>query len=517
MPEYLRALVVILGLSIPLFALLKQPWFGLPISTEDFCRRRNLWLTITILAFLAPGFWVYVFLSTVILYISSRRETNPLGLYLFVLFVLPPFSSEIKGLGQISLLFSIGPLRLLSLLILFPAWLTLRRQLGYNGFGRFWADRILVGYILYQLVLRLAGDTFTNAIREGIFYSFTDVYLPYIVASRGVRNILRFQDAIASLAVAACILGLLAVIEYGKEWLLYSSVDEALGIYFSLGGYLGRGGKGVRAMVTAGHSIALGYILCISLMLFFSLKVVMVRKASWWVASCIMSLGLIVAMSRGPWVGALAGIVTYILLSDRAFRDLLILAGVVLLLALALFLSPYQDRVIDLIPFIGTVDEGSVTYRQDLVTVSMVVIKQHILFGSPNFRAEPVMQQLIQGEGIIDPVNTYIVVALAQGLVGLTLFSGIFFAALGSLYFSWRSISRSDVYMRNLGRSIMAAMIAMMIMIATTSPILHIPTVYWMLSGFCVGYVALCRASSFKISSEPVKRPRSGSEAGALA
>ena len=509
MPEYLRALVIILGLSIPLLLLLKRPVFDFPIAAEDFSRRRNLWLAITVVAFVAHSFWVYAFVTGAMLFQTRRREHNAMALYLFLLYALPPFSVAIKGLGPIEQIFGLSHMRLLSLFVLLPAWLALRRQTESSGFGRFWADRFMLGYLLYQLVLNFSGNTFTNAIRQGVLYSFTDIYLPYMVASRSLRTLARFRDAIASLAIAACIMGLLGVFETAKGWLLYSTLDDVLGVSFGMGNYLGRGEIGLRATVTAGHGIAFGYIMAISLMLYTALKFSMRNSTAWWVGAAFMAMGLLVGLSRGPWMGAAGALFFYLFFSANRAQDYTKFAAVAIVLVVALFLSPYQRQVIDVIPFIGSLDSGSVDYRKDLFSVSLLVIKQHPLFGSGNYMDDPLMQQLTQGEGIVDLVNTYVAVALSQGLVGLGLFLGIFLTALGGLYRNWRALQGNDPELRELGRSIMAAMVAMMIIIATSSPILHIPTVYWILSGLCVGCARLCLAAAPKAAPLQARPKRS--------
>ena len=93
-----------------------------------------------------------------------------------------------------------------------------------------------------------------------------------------------------------------------------------------------------------------------------------------------------------------------------------------------LLASPAGRTIIDYLPFVGTVDAGTVTYRERLFDISIEVIKQNPVLGAADVMQLPVMQQLRQGAGIIDIVNTYLLVALVTGLVGLSLFAGFFIA-----------------------------------------------------------------------------------------
>ena len=76
MPEQFRALIVILGLTLPVFWLAHRPACELAIGDADFRRRRNLWVAITVLAFLAHDFWIYVAVSAVMLAMAAPRDSN---------------------------------------------------------------------------------------------------------------------------------------------------------------------------------------------------------------------------------------------------------------------------------------------------------------------------------------------------------------------------------------------------------------------------------------------------------
>jgi O-antigen ligase len=155
-------------------------------------------------------------------------------------------------------------------------------------------------------------------------------------------------------------------------------------------------------------------------------------------------------------------------------------------------LSPYRDRLFNLIPFIGTTDAVNVDYRIRLFEASLVVIRQRPWFGGGDFYNELASMGMMQGEGIVDLVNSYIGVALSLGLVGLTLFLGTFTAAGVILFRAWRCTDpSSEAHL--LGRSLLSAFVAMLLIISTVSPILCIPTLYWTMAGLCVSCSRLIR------------------------
>ena len=487
MPEHLRAFLYILALTLPVFWLGRKVACGLAIEEADFKRRRNLWLALTALAFVSQNFWIYAAGAFVLMTIAGMKEPNRLGMYLFVLFAVPPFSATVAGFGGINYFVDVDHLRLLSLTILLPAYFSLRRDKETVSFGRNLADVSLLSYVLLQLLLQSTVDTVTNTLRSGV-YAFIDVFLPYYVASRSMRDLKTCRDALMSFVFAAMLMAPIAAFEYLKHWLLYQNLPAAMGLHVAFGGYMDRGDN-LRAVASTGHAIVLGYVMVTALGLYAFVGQSVANKKMRWLGLGMLVLTLLVAISRGPWVGG-AAVLGIILLSAR---NRFALTGRFLAIAVpvaaVLLVSPFGDKIIDLLPFVGTVDEFNVTYRQRLVTVSMDVVMMHPLLGSFDYLSVPIMQDLVQGEGIIDMVNSYLGIALAYGFVGLTLFSGVFLSAAWDVLRGMRASSNDELYV--LGRALLAALAGVMVTIATVSGVLSVPTVYWVLAGLCVGYTNL--------------------------
>jgi hypothetical protein len=200
------------------------------------------------------------------------REQNKLAMYFFLLFAVPPFQSQITGLGIIKHFFAIDYFRLLSLAVLLPAYLVLRKEPGVIPFGRLLSDKFILGYFILNFVLMLTASTFTNTLRHALFYNFIDYFLPYYVASRSMKNLQNFRDALMAFVVAALVLCAIGAFEMVTHWLLYGSLGSALGIVWEWGRYLERGEMALRAQASTGHSIALGYVLAVASGLFFFLR-----------------------------------------------------------------------------------------------------------------------------------------------------------------------------------------------------------------------------------------------------
>jgi O-antigen ligase len=489
MPEHLRALIVILVLATTVFAFAHRPACAIT-KAGDYTRRRNLWFALTLTAFLAHSFWVYMLISVLLLIYAILRESNPPALFFFTLFILPVAAVPIPGMGLINYFFDLSHLRMLELFILFPAFLVLVRRRDVLAFGRMGPDIVLAVYILLTTVLYLRDASITATFR-GAFYLFIDAFLPYFVISRSLKDMQAFRDALLGLVLAIMVVALIAVFEAYSHWLLYYAVSGVLGLEAAVG-YLGRAGI-LRAVATAGHSIALGYLVTVGIGLYLFVQQSIRSKHLRWLGMALLAAGLIASLSRGPWVGAVVLLAVFIITGRQAAPRLVILAiGGVLALSL-LAVLPGGEKIIDLLPFIGTLEQGSIDYRQQLITNSMIVIERNPLFGSINFLEAPEMEALRQGQGIIDTVNTYIRVALETGFVGLGLFVSFFALILLNIYRAMRLIHDRNSEECLLGRVLLATLAAILLIIFTVSSIGVIPVVYWSAAGLGAAYAIMIR------------------------
>jgi len=490
MPEHIRALIVILVLSSTVFAIAKQPACQL-IPAKDFSRRRNAWFGITLAAFLAHSFWIYVIVSSAMILMLSKRENRPVALFLILAFAVPAAQVQIPGLGLVNYLFSLTHQRLLALVILFPAFLILIGRKNLPRFGHLLPDKLIASYMVLVLLLFLRETSITDVFRQG-FYLFVDVFLPYYVISRSIRTIDDFRHVLLAFVLATMVISLIGVFEATRHWLLYKSLIGTLDMNEAMTGYLERSGI-LRAITSVGHPIALGYVMTVALGFYLFLQRFVRRPLFRHLGFLLILSGLLAALSRGPWVGAVFSIFVFIATGRYAIRKLakLSLAAIVALLIVSVM--PGGDRIIGLIPFVGETEKGNISYRERLFTNSIVVIQRHPLLGSVNFRAAPEMQELRQGQGIIDIVNSYIGIALETGFVGLTLFAGFFIAICWQLFKSIRSIRDHKSQEHLLGRCLLATLLGIMLIIATVSSITIIPLVYWSVAGICVAYIVMIK------------------------
>lgn len=497
MPEHLRALLVVLVLSGLTWALARPAALALvPIGT--FTRWRNLWLGLTVLAFVAHSFWVYALVLAMVLGSVMRREAHPVGLYFLLVFLIPAAGIDIPGLGLINYFFTLNHLRLLALALLLPLLWRLWRASATMPLGRHPADRFLLAYLLLAAVLQLREANLTSTLR-GAFYLFTDVFLPYYVVSRSVKTMEDFKHALLGFVLAALPLAAMAVWETWRHWNLYSALVGALGTSWSFDGYLARAGL-QRANVTTGQPIPLGYVMGMALGFFLYLQRFIAQPRLRWMGALALAAGLAVTFSRGPWVGAAVMLAVWVWLGPKGLSRLVKwgLLGLLALPVLALVPLKGGGSAIDLLPFIGKVEAENISYRDRLLDNALVVIDRNFWLGSVDYLQTPEMQSMIQGEGIIDIVNSYVSVALERGVIGLFLFVGVF------AYAGWRALQASkraqDDEQTALGRVLVAVLAGTMVTIFTVSGITVIPVVYWSVVALCVAYTHMVMKQTPKVA-----------------
>jgi O-antigen ligase len=500
-PETYRALAVLLVLGFAVWRLAR------PLAAQQLPGvhglRRGLWFALTIAAFALGDFWAFSMVALALLVWGRSRDASVPALFLALLCVVPPSGMEIPGFGLINFLFNLSFPRLLSLVLLLPLFLRLVRQprAPHGGMPRL-ADRLFAGYLVVQLFLLIREPSATSAAR-GAFYLFIDLVLPYYVFSRGFEDIARIRDAMATLVISGLLLSAVGLFELSRYWLLYAALANGWGSLDQLM-YLERSGL-LRAMGSTGHAIALGYVLtlCVLLYLYFYPRL----QPGWKRAALLLLLagGLGSSLSRGPWMCCAAGLLMYVALGPRPVRNLLVWGGGAMAAAVVASFLPFGGFIIDLLPFVGTVETGNIDYRQRLVENAWKLIWENPWFGSIDYTDRLARMGMVQGQGIVDVVNTYVDVTLSSGLVGVTFFGGLlaaaFFSVLGARRHAMASRQEDAAA---LGRALAVAQLAVILIIMTVSSIVVIPWLYWCMAGLCVGYARVVHASA---------RVRRGSEA----
>ncbi len=488
----IKNLMVVLTLALVLFRLAK-PLAMHYMGEADFARRRNVWLALTVVGFLSPSFWLYVAIAIPILIWARRKESNPVALYLLLLQVIPSVLIAIPTVG-IGELFDLDNYRLLSFCILVPVALRLRRAEHRTPINRLQGmDYLLLAFGALQVVFYvrpdlpnhiILPDSPTNALRRALLF-LVDAYALYFAVSRGLSSRRHIVDAMATFCLGCAIMAGVAIFESARHWLLYTDIPMR---WAGLGGFYYEREGVVRAQASAGHALSLGCLLAVAFGFWLYLQTYLPSKRVRILVTMFLWVGLVAAYSRGPWAGAVVIYLAFMAIGPGAFGRIFkagaVIAGV---LGIVSF-SPLGERIFKVLPIVGgSTNDATLSYRQKLAARSWELILEHPFFGDQ--LAYLKMEDLRQGEGIIDLVNSYAEVALFYGFVGLFVFVGFILLGLVQAYQAVRQTLVLDPEYARLGRSLVACILGTLLMLLDSSFMLAYEKMFYILAGLSTAYV----------------------------
>lgn len=443
------------------------------MDVVTFARRRNTWFALTIVAFASPSFWLYVLVAAPVIYWAAKKDTNPLALYILLVFAIPNMAIYIPTIG-IGQLFDLNQHRLLSLVLLIPLLFRNWSQYSLTGPKRFGAvDWFIILFSLLQIALQVPYESLTNTLRRSLLL-FLDVFIVFYLFARLEPREKVIREVLMMFWLVCMIMSCIAVFESVRGWLLYTGLGQLWGAP-NIFAFLMRGDS-LRAQASTGHSLALGYHLAIGIGFWLYLSKYEPKLGLRLIPFVVMLAGIIVTYSRGGLLTAVLLYLLFLAFRANALKSILKAAPLLALLVTIAYLSPLKESVIDRLPIIGTEDQGNIDYRQQVAEVSWRVIKLNPFFGDPfAFRN---LGELRQGQGIIDIVNGYAYVALFNGLVGLALFLFPFFLSLAVTWWVTIQFRRSKHDGAQLGAALIACLLASMFFIATAGTE---SAVYWIM------------------------------------
>ncbi len=492
----IKRLIVVLAIALTVFHFAKPIALRF-MSDEDFSRRRLVWFVLTAVSFVSPSFWLYVLVAVPIFLWAGRRDSNPTALYLLLLHVIPPAGFTIPILGNAGL-FPLNNYRLLAFCVLLPATMRYRRNREKGTVGQFGSmDVLLLAFGVLHVALYtppdfavVIPDSASNVIRRAVLF-FLDTYLLYYTVSRTCQSRRKMVDAAAAFCLVCGVMAAIGIFENVRHWLLYIEILGTWGMELNQMLWLTRG-DALRAQASSGHSLSLGYLLAVGFGFWLYLKSHVQGRLRRIAVSLLLWGGLYAAVSRGPWLGAVSEYFAFSAAGPRAVSRLA--KGILLAVAAAsvILVSPLGDRILNLLPVMGKTADDTILYRQRLADRGWQIVFAHPFFGDQ--LPWPEMEDLRQGEGIIDIVNTYLGVALNYGLVGLFCFLSFILLAMLRVYARTRVLVHSDPDLALFGTSLITCIVGTLVMIHSNSFNLGPEKMFYVLAGLATAYVSTTQA-----------------------
>jgi hypothetical protein len=474
----LKALVVVLFLATIILAVAK-PLALRFMSEEDFRRRRAVWYVITIAAFASPSFWLYAAIAAPVAFWAGRKDSNPAALYLFLLWAAPNASAPIP------MVFELSHDKILQLFVVLPA--LLRRPSETPGMpvptrqGIQWTDFLLLAFFTLQVIPSIPHDTWTNVVRHE-FLIVMENWAVYFMFARTLRDGRSINETLAMLVLTCAIMAPLAAFESARGWLLYVTAAENWGLSESSFAYVDRAGL-IRAQAGVGHYLPFGLVMAMGFGATLHLRHFMKSWKEPVAIGVLMWVGLLASYSRAPWIIAVLVMFTYLWLMPQGMRRVAKGALAFGVVAAALAPTSIGQRVLNALPFIGKVDTYNVDYRQRVLEKGLELIPLNPWFG--DIFVERKMQELRQGQGIVDILNGFLNVALHAGLVTAGLLVLFLLIVIGRTWWAGRKALRpDDSTVSSLGFILVACILGMILDIWLGG----FADVVWILTGVAVAY-----------------------------
>ncbi len=501
--EALKALAVVLTMSLGAFVFARMA-FSDVVAPATIDRLRNIYLATTVAAFLIPNFWAMLFaVASIALLLGAAEKFKP-AVFLLVLFAIPAADAYVPGIGPIQNFLSLYPFNVLIVVLLWPLLLRPNEHGAYAKIGRL-ADYCFILFALVSVALAFRETSATNGVRRATAFLLTSLG-PYLVFSRMKWTTERLKLASLAYVVPMIALSGVGVAEVILNWHIYKVAVDNWDIYF-FARYLAREGF-LRAYGSVFGPITFGLFLVVAVALLPALIASATRKLPARLGYVALAGGLISTFSRGPWIGAILTVIVHAATDKKPLTSLVRLGLIGIAGVAAIAVTPLGGQLIDMLPFIGDVEERNIDYRARLFDVGLQVVQQNPWFGSENYKETEAMQSLFQGQGIIDIVNAYLQVALDKGLVGLGLFLGVTGLALWS---AWRAIGEArkiDDELAIYCQAWVAALVGVMLVLATTTNVIaQIAEVHWLLCGICVGIARSVAAMTAEAAALAPKGP----------
>lgn len=504
MPNYIKALIFILAATAIVMVLARDP-LSSHYTKEEYRNYRNTWWFLTVCLFISPGIWI--FYAIVILLLLTRRYATDIDrvvTYCFLLFAAPSIEAAIPGFAGINRLFVLDLQKILILIVLLPLF---KKSISYGGISSRPSDKYVVLYTLLICLLMFRDPNFTNSARESLVLA-VEVIIPYFVVSRTIKSLADFNKVLLALMFTLSLIAAEAVFEALKHWELYNSTGHRL-IGERVFRFSGSRAGFLRARSIFLSPIILGLAMVFLLALLLYLKPFFTKKMAFYILVAICGIALIVCFSRAAWVGGVILFVVYVFVGSGFAKVVRVAMAGSLVGFFLLTMTTFGQRILNLIPFFGGTERSDTfDYRARLMENGIILIKRNPWFGDHFYLDTPEMEEMRQGQGIVDTVNAFLSIAMRNGLVGLFLFLMIFIPSMIIIYRSSKKLLSTEERFGQIGRMLVSYMVAAMFIMSTVANADFVKVIYFLVASLMAAWIGIYRQyeREGEISKELVKR-----------
>jgi hypothetical protein len=410
------ALLYILLITLGVLLLLRRL---LPAHLKHLISAREIGAATLLptVATISPSYLLFCLFVVTFMALVPATPEQRLRLLLFCIPLLPSLSWLIQGPGPIQSLFTIH----YNLLLMLGCCVVLAGLARSSAAARFRHYDLLVFGLACTLALSEAKEANLTSFMRVLVQTALTIFLPYYLFSRGAAAMRGRPELLLPLLFAAVIIASVATFETQRQWLLYSELNYVHGLGESINPYTKQRGGFLRASTTFPEPTSLSLFIGISAVMCVALRKHLGSRIIVLVMLSLLILGQASTYSRIGWVTIAVGL-TGLLIFERRLGLLAALTAAGL--GAWLLLSSLASRMPAVAAAFGLSEEaaGSVDYREQLRERAIEELAHQPWFGLSSSEIQVRLDDMRQGEGIIDLVNTPIQIALQSGLIGLFFF-----------------------------------------------------------------------------------------------
>lgn len=289
-------------------------------------------------------------------------------------------------------------------------------------------------FLVLVIIIAIRGTTSTNIIRQ-IFAAVATSGVSAFVIAACLRSADNRRTALMTMAALGVMLAFVIIYESRNHWPLYSAIYDKYGITLGALFIKFRGGV-MRAYGPLGDATAAGFALALGLAASLGCAVYFKRNVLRYVAPIIILVGILSTQSRGGMIGAVVVILgfSYYRFGAKGLGKAIAV--------LAPFAVAYMVRSQALAAKMADAQDTS-DYRRRLFTRGMEEFWKNPILGDTMDHVTGRMEDLRQGEGIIDFVNSYLYFALATGFFGFIAFCIVLLLPMIYLFAQTRQMNKT--------------------------------------------------------------------------
>ena len=409
--------------------------------------------------FLSPTVIIHIALCSIAVPLFARKREEVVPIYLFALLLVPSVGYTLN-VGSVRLLPITG---FATLGIGALVWSLVHGKRDYGKKSYIAGLSIL---LLFTVIVFIGArdTTFTNLLRV-IFDVSLSLLMPFFIVRRCIKSVLDVRLAMIAMIAATASLSASAIYEANAHWPLFRSVYDHYGIVLGQGSAVKLRGGFVRSAGPFIEPTSFAFWLTLGTGALLASPWLFRSKVKSGLLLMFLLVGLFAPQSRGAWLGLIALYAIFQMVNGKSTSllkpALFTLATATTIYGAGLFIPRVGNML-------GLNDMGVVQrdYRQDLLSRGLEESKNHLIIGNNNEGVRYALRDMVQGEGFVDFVNSYIFILLLSGLIGLAMFALALLSPIRALLKVRKRVPVDELAAISF---VIAALGAVVIMIAFTS------------------------------------------------